>query len=187
MRISDIRGAVQLATQATTGVTRIVEGVHQSVWSTMGFPGGPAPGKTRGITGLVYKTVHEITQATGKSADTVIAGLHTLFPSAQNEAPESTGRQAFLSALNGVMGDRLQEDNSPFAIPMTLRHGDEIVKRRTRKHTRYQIEEETFNLHILVAEKTQQHQHEQANKNLRNPPPPGFMFSHQRFGEKRPD
>ena len=132
MRISDIRGAVQLATQATTGVTRIVEGVHQSVWSTMGFPGGPAPGKTRGITGLVYKTVHKITRATGISADTVIAGLHTLSPPAQNKVPESTGRQAFLSALNGVMGDRLEEDNSPFAIPMTLRYGDEIVNRQTR-------------------------------------------------------
>ena len=59
-----MRGFVKLATLATGGVTRIVEGVHQSVWSTMGFPGGKAPGKTRGITGLVYKTVHGITGLT---------------------------------------------------------------------------------------------------------------------------
>ena len=52
MRPSDIRGIAQLAALATEGVTGIVEGVHQSVWSTMGVPGGAEPGRTRGITDL---------------------------------------------------------------------------------------------------------------------------------------
>ena len=46
LRPSDLRGVAQLATQATRGVTRIVEGVHQSVYDTMGVPGGPATGQT---------------------------------------------------------------------------------------------------------------------------------------------
>ena len=38
-----------------------------------------------------------------------------------------TEREAFLAALNGVMGDRLATDASPFATPMTLRHRGEKI------------------------------------------------------------
>jgi pimeloyl-ACP methyl ester carboxylesterase len=127
MRLSDMRGIVQLATQATSGITRIVEGVHQSVWSTMGFPGGKAPGKTRGITGLVYKTVHDITRLTGKGADTMMAGLQQQFESADSDTTGTPRRETFLAVLNGVMGDRLVEDNNPFATPMSLRYREEIL------------------------------------------------------------
>jgi pimeloyl-ACP methyl ester carboxylesterase len=127
MRLSDMRGLVQLATQATRSVTHIVEGVHQSVWSTMGFPGGKAPGKTRGITGLVYKTVHDVTRLTGKGADTMMAGLQQLFESAENATPGTPRRDANLAVLNGVMGDRLVGDNSPFATPMSLRYRGETL------------------------------------------------------------
>ncbi len=122
VRISDIRGAVQLATQATTGVTRIVEGVHQSVWDRLGAPGGQIPGKTRGLTGAVYRLVHLITQATGKSAKTVISLLEAIFESEGNNIPRTPRGETFLSILNGVMGDHLVEQNNPFAIPMTFRH-----------------------------------------------------------------
>ncbi|MFO1212234.1 MAG: hypothetical protein U1E74_06715 [Paenacidovorax caeni] len=44
----------RLATQATAGVARIVEGVHQSVLGTMGLPGAAEAGRTRGLTGMVY-------------------------------------------------------------------------------------------------------------------------------------
>jgi pimeloyl-ACP methyl ester carboxylesterase len=127
VRISDLRGLVQLATQATSGVTRIVEGVHQSVLSTLGFPDGETPGKTRGITGLVYKTVHDVTLFTGKGADTMMAGLQQLFESAESDTPGTPRREAFLSVLNGVMGDRLVEDNSPFATPMSLRYREKTL------------------------------------------------------------
>ena len=40
LRAADLRGVVQLASQATAGVARIAEGVHQSVWGTLGVPGG---------------------------------------------------------------------------------------------------------------------------------------------------
>jgi hypothetical protein len=131
VRISDLRGVVKLAAQATGGVTHIVEGVHQSVWSTMGFPGGKAPGKTRGITGLVYKTVHDVTRLTGKGADTMMAGLQQLFESAENTTPGTPRRDAYLAVLNGVMGDRLVGDNSPFAIPMSLRYREETLNWRS--------------------------------------------------------
>ena len=54
LRATDLRSMAQLATQATVGVTRMAEGVHQSVWRTLGMPGGKAPGQARGVTGLIY-------------------------------------------------------------------------------------------------------------------------------------
>lgn len=122
LRLSDIRGIAQLATQATTGVTSIAEGVHRSVWDTLGVPGGKAPGRTRGITGLVYRLVHGVTLLLGKGADKALAELETSFDSAEGSRPGTPLREALLAALNGVMGDRLAASNSPFATPMTFRY-----------------------------------------------------------------
>ena len=122
LRPSDIRGIARLATQATEGVTDIVEGVHQSVWSTVGAPGGPEPGRTRGLTGLVYRTVHGVTRVVGTGADLVLTGLQPVFDAAENGRTETPQREAVFAALNGVMGDRLSADGNPFAIPMSLRH-----------------------------------------------------------------
>ena len=121
LRASDLRGMAQLATQATVGVTRIAEGVHQSVWSTLGAPQGKAAGQTRGVTGLVYRSVEGIAQLLGKGADTVMARLQPLLEQTDKAPPESPQREAVLAALNGVMGDRLAATGSPFATRMTLR------------------------------------------------------------------
>jgi hypothetical protein len=124
LRASDIRGIAQLAAQATEGVTDIVEGVHQSVWTTLGVAGGAEPGRTRGITGLVYRTVRGVTRLAGKGVDTVLAGLE---PVLDSKDPESPHRDVVFAALNGVMGDHLKASGSPFAIPMTLRYQGEAL------------------------------------------------------------
>lgn len=122
VRASDLRAVAQLATQATAGVTRIAEGVHQSVWSTLGLPGGQAPGQTRGLTGLIYKTVQGVTQLVGHGLDSVLTRLEPLLTSADDALPGSPEREAVLAALNGVMGDRLLESHNPLATPMSLRY-----------------------------------------------------------------
>jgi len=122
MRATDLRGMAQLATQATAGVARIAEGVHQSVWSSMGVPGGKAPGQTRGITGLVYKAVHGVTQLTGKGLDALFARLQPVLETIDEETPGTPEREALLAALNGVMGDRLLASRNPLATPMSLRY-----------------------------------------------------------------
>lgn len=122
LRGSDIRGIVQLATQATAGVTHIVEGVHQSVLNTISGAVGPALQPTRGITGLVYRSIHLGTRLVGKSVDTLLARLQMLFESADDSDAETPQREAILAALNGVMGDRLAASNNPFSIPMALRY-----------------------------------------------------------------
>jgi hypothetical protein len=128
LRPSDLRGVAQLATQATRGVTRIVEGVHQSVYDTMGVPGGPATGQTRGVTGLVYKSIHGVTQAVGKALDMALTGLMPLLESAGAAQAGSAQRETVLAILNGVMGDHLVASGNPLAISMTLRHQGQALR-----------------------------------------------------------
>ena len=126
LRASDIRGIAQLATQATAGVTGIVEDVHQSLWSTVGFRGNTS-GQTSGITGLVYASIHTVTKLLGKSIDTVLATLQPLLESTDETKPGSQEREAFLAALNGILGDHLLASDNPLAIPMSLRYRGEAL------------------------------------------------------------
>jgi hypothetical protein len=131
LRLSDVRAIAQLATQATMGVTRIAEGVHQSVWRTLGAPGGKAPGQTRGITGLAYKSVQGVTRLLGQGMNAVLARLQPLLESPGDARPGTPQREAVLAALNGVMGDRLAASNNPLATPMTLRYRGEALNWQT--------------------------------------------------------
>ena len=122
LRASDVRGLAQLASQATQGVTGITEGVHLSVLATIGLPGAAKEGRTRGITGIVYSSVRIATHILGKGVDKTLGAMQPLFDLFEGDKPETPRREAVLSALNGVMGDRLLANNNPFAIPMSLRH-----------------------------------------------------------------
>ncbi len=119
-----LRGAAKLATEATTGLTDLVEAVHARIASMPGLP-GPADGRTRGITGLVYKTIRGVTRAVGGSVDTLLAVLAPALaprPGAEPGLP-SPEREAILAALNGVLGDHLAKTANPLAIRMAFRSG----------------------------------------------------------------
>jgi len=111
-----------LATQATEGVTGIVEGVHQSVWSTLGFPGGGHEGQTGGIAGTVYESIRGVTQLVGHGVEKGLARLEGLIDFDDDPEIESPQREAVVAALNGVIGDRLLTDNNPLALRMALRY-----------------------------------------------------------------
>jgi pimeloyl-ACP methyl ester carboxylesterase len=115
---SDLRAAAQLATSATQGITRMAEGVSQAVWGTLGAPGGKAAGTTRGITGLVYRSVQGITGLVGGTVD---AALAKLLPHTEQPGTTTAQREAVLAAFNGVLGDRLAASGNALATPMTLR------------------------------------------------------------------
>ena len=122
LRASDLRAAARLATQATTGVTHIVEGVHQSVHASLGLRGS-APGRTGGLTGLVYRGVRGTTRWIDAGLQAALGRLEPWLERVLHAAPGEVDveREAVLSALNGVLGDRLQADDNPLALPMLLR------------------------------------------------------------------
>jgi pimeloyl-ACP methyl ester carboxylesterase len=127
LRSTDLRGLAKLATQATVNVTKMAEGVTQSVWSTLGAPSGKGKDQTRGITGLVYKSIQGVAQLVGKGTESLLTSLQPLLEKIEQEPQESAPREAVLAALNGVMGDRLVESDNPLATPMTLRFKNEAL------------------------------------------------------------
>lgn len=122
---SDIRALARLATDATLGLTDLVEAVHHTVASLPGTSLTPKPAqasvqpRTGGITGLVYDTVRSITRMAGGGVDMLLAQLIPFF----GERGSSPEREAVLAALNGVLGDYMASTGNTLAIPMRLRQG----------------------------------------------------------------
>ncbi len=124
---SELRGAMQLAAQATRGVAAVVEGVHASVWRSLGAGDGVRPERTRGLTGFVYRSIHGVSHVIERGADRALAELQSRLDLDHDAHHPSPQRIALLSVLNGVLGDHLVASGNPLALPMTLRHrGDWI-------------------------------------------------------------
>ena len=128
LHASDIRGMAQLATEATSGVVSMAEGVHQSVLSTLGIPPGNTPEQTGGITGLLYESIRGVTRLLGKKLDRALARLQPVLESAEQAPQGSRQREAVLAVLNGLMGDSLASTDNPLATPMTFHYLDEAPK-----------------------------------------------------------
>ena len=127
LHASDLRALAQMTTQAVVGVTHIVEGVHQSVWGTLGVAGGNTPGSTGGVTGLIYKSIRTAAQLLGAGAEQLLTRVPSLQGGSSAEANASAQRTAVISMLNGVMGDRLAASNNPLAIAMQLRYQGQLL------------------------------------------------------------
>jgi hypothetical protein len=129
LHVSDIQGLAQLATQATLGITGLAETVQGNVYKAVAAPFGPLgakfidrlPGSSgvrpSGITGLVYGSIKGVTRLAGGTANAVLSRVAPL-TAKKASTPQ---REAMLSALNGVLGDQLQETANPLAISMRLR------------------------------------------------------------------
>ena len=129
LHLSDLQGLAQLTTQATLGVAGLAETVQGNVYKAVATAFGPlgslwvdrAKGATgirqRGITGLVYGSVRGVTRLAGGTANAVLGGLAPV----QRDRDSSPSREAMLSALNGVLGDRLVDTANPLAITMRWR------------------------------------------------------------------
>ena len=110
-----LRGAGRLAVSATTGITDVVEAMHGSV---LGVPLTAAKTQTRGLTGLVYRSVRGVTSLVGGGVDLALQALAPLMRETAKPTPRG---QAVLAALNGVFGDYLADTGNPLAITMQLR------------------------------------------------------------------
>jgi pimeloyl-ACP methyl ester carboxylesterase len=135
LHVSDIQGLAQLATQATLGVTGLAESVQGNVYKAVAKPFGPLgakfvdrmPGgsgvRARGITGLVYGSIKGVTRLAGGAANALLSRAAVQ----PGQRPSTPQREAMLSALNGVLGDRLRETANPLAIAMQLRSGGQAL------------------------------------------------------------
>jgi pimeloyl-ACP methyl ester carboxylesterase len=119
IRPADLHGYSRLAIDATLGLTRLVETMHHNISRTPGIVGNHTQEPTKGITGMVYRTIQGTTRLVGSGIDALLGQLVPLIDP-QPTASSST-REALLAALNGVLGDHLATSDNPLAIPMHLR------------------------------------------------------------------
>lgn len=117
VRKSDLLGSTRLVTEATAGVTDLVEAMHERIARLPGMPSFGPEGRTSGITGFVYDAVRGITRAVGLGVEAL---LEALVPPIGSDDPDP-GREAVISALNGVLGDHLVATGNPLAKTMALR------------------------------------------------------------------
>ena len=118
---SDLRGMARLAVDATVGVTDIVEKMHHTIQLVHPPFGSSRAKNTRGVTGLVYRSIRGVTRAVGKGLDTGLAPISFLLP----ESASPPSRDAVVSVINGFYGDHLDRTRNPLAIKMGLRYANE--------------------------------------------------------------
>jgi len=131
MKTNDLRGAARLATDATAGLTDLVEAMHERIAR---LPGGGAAldGRTRGITGLVYRSIRGVTRVVGGSVDGLLALIAPALAADAPAAPPRREREAVVAALNGVLGDHLAASANPLAITMALRRNGRALPLEAR-------------------------------------------------------
>jgi pimeloyl-ACP methyl ester carboxylesterase len=115
---SDLQGLARLAVDGVIGTTSLVEQLHHTIARVSPPLGTVRRGQTRGITGLVYRSIHRVTGLVGSTADLAFDQIIPRLATRNS----SSRREAFLATLNGVVGDHLDASANPLAIPMTLRH-----------------------------------------------------------------
>lgn len=114
---ADLHGLSLLAVDGVLGTTALVEDMHRTI-AALAPPIGRMPaGRTRGITGLVYRSIHGITRSVGMASDFAFSRVVPLLPT-RDSSPE---RERLLAVINGVVGDHLAERTNPLAIAMGLR------------------------------------------------------------------
>jgi pimeloyl-ACP methyl ester carboxylesterase len=124
--LGDFLAAGRLTLDAISGLSDIAEGLHHSVVTVGGMIGGDDADpddknvqrnkRTKGISGLVYRSIRQVTGLLGLGLDVLISRL-THKVTDNHSAP---GRAAVVSVLNGVLGDHLQRKANPLAISMAF-------------------------------------------------------------------
>jgi hypothetical protein len=122
--VDELRGVSRLAIEATRGVTSLVEAMHHTIAGGPDVLGRPLEGVTRTFTAPVYAGIRGVTQLVGAGLDYALAQLAPLL----GDGTPGPEREAVLAALNGVLGDYLEESGNPLAIPMRLRSGGKELK-----------------------------------------------------------
>lgn len=128
-RAREIRAAGGLAADGIGGLTNLAERMHKAIsdraFGATGPLGAPVRAVHDGLAGSTYRALRGLTGAAARAAAAGAARLGAEGSPAPSRSPR--GGMA-LGALNGVMGDRLEEEGNELAVSMTLRHGGEDVR-----------------------------------------------------------
>jgi pimeloyl-ACP methyl ester carboxylesterase len=91
--------------------------MHAAIGHLPTAVGKPAPERTGGISGFVYRRVRGVTRLVGQGVSRSLSALTSVLGSSAS-LPQ---REAVVAAMNGVLGDHLEASHNPLATPMRLR------------------------------------------------------------------
>ena len=123
IKISDLRGLTSILTDATVNVTDLVEDMHKRIVHPPFMISTPIQHLITGISGLVYNNVRWVTRLVGGGLEKGLAqfnpqsGLGVSYDKKEN----------LLAVLNGVVGDYLQRNNNPLALPMKFKYQGKTI------------------------------------------------------------
>jgi hypothetical protein len=116
-----VRGWTRLAFDAAVGLAGVVEAMHAEAAAWLPALRRASPtGRTRGVTGLVYRAVRAVARLAGDGVDLALARAGDE-PDGESEGGGSARPELLRAVLNGVVGDHLAATSNPLAIPMELR------------------------------------------------------------------
>ncbi len=120
---SDLQGITRLITDATIGITDLVEAMHRRVVHPPFLPSTPFQHLVTQIAGITYKNIRWSTRLIGGSLDKALGQLAPVL----GETGTNGEKEAIRSALNGVVGDYLEEKENPLRITMQFRYQSRTV------------------------------------------------------------
>ena len=106
---SDLQGITRLITDATIGVTELVEAMHHRIVHPPFLPSTPIQHLITNIAGFTYKNIKWSTRFIGGGLDKALGRLAPML----GEMKTTNEKEALRSALNGVVGDYLEEKDNP--------------------------------------------------------------------------
>ena len=121
---SDLQGINSLVVNATLEVTNLVEDMHNKIVHPSFLPSTPIQKLVTNIAGFTYKNIRWSTKFIGGGLDKILGKLDPIIGNLK-ATPES---EAIRAALNGVIGDYLEEKENSLKITMQFRHHSKPVK-----------------------------------------------------------
>ena len=120
---SDLQGITRLITDATLGITDLVEAMHRRVVHPPFLPSTPIQNLITNIAGITYKNIRWSTKFIGNGADIALGK----FASLSGKIKATDEREAMRSVLNGVIGDYLEKNENPLQISMQFRNDAKAI------------------------------------------------------------
>ena len=115
---ADLPGLTRLITDATIGITDLVEAMHKRVVHPPFLPSTPIQHLITKIASITYKNIRWSTRFIGSGTDKALGHLTSVL----GEIKATDQREAIRSVLNGVIGDYLEINENPLKITMQFRH-----------------------------------------------------------------
>ena len=115
---TDLQGLASLITDATIGITDLVEAMHRRVVHPPFLPSTGIQNLITKIAGFTYSNIRNSTKFIGNGVDKALGQ----FSSVLGEIKATDKKEAISAALNGVIGDYLEKHENPLKITMQFRH-----------------------------------------------------------------